>query len=60
MVVCHCHVIRDGELNELAAAGVRTLDDLAGHCDAGQSCGSCVDTLARILEAVRAGDERAA
>ncbi len=60
MVVCHCHVVRDGEVEDLAAAGVRTLDELAGHCDAGTGCGSCVDTLARILEAVRAGSERAA
>ncbi|MEO1060025.1 MAG: (2Fe-2S)-binding protein [Actinomycetota bacterium] len=60
MVVCHCHVIRDGELAELAAAGVRTLDELADHCDAGRRCGSCVETLTRILQAVEASDERAA
>ena len=60
MVICHCHVVRDGEIQDLAVAGVRTLTELADHCDAGQSCGSCVDTLARILEAVEASDERAA
>ena len=60
MVVCHCHVIRDGDVQELADAGVLTLDELADRCDAGSSCGSCVDTLARILDAVRLADERAA
>ncbi|MEM9608895.1 MAG: (2Fe-2S)-binding protein [Actinomycetota bacterium] len=54
--MCHCNVVRDGEISELIAGGAASVEELTAHCGAGGRCGSCTDVLARMLDAVQAGD----
>ena len=50
MIVCHCHVVSDRRIRELAADGALTVADVANACDAGRDCGSCVGVVRHLLD----------
>ena len=49
MIVCHCHVVNDRTVDDAVAAGARTVSAICRTTGAGQSCGSCVFSLKRLL-----------
>ena len=49
MIVCHCHVVNDRTVDDAVAAGARTVSAICRATGAGQSCGSCVFSLKRLL-----------
>ena len=49
MIVCHCHVVNDAAVAAAVGAGARTLSEVCRATGAGQSCGSCVFFLKRLV-----------
>lgn len=51
MIVCHCRVVTDRDLDAAVADGARTLGALCRATGAAQDCGSCIFTVrARICD----------
>jgi bacterioferritin-associated ferredoxin len=54
MVICHCELINDRTIAEVAAGARLTADDVAERCGAGSQCGGCLDSIERLLAAADA------
>ncbi len=54
MVICHCELINDRTIAEIAAGAELTADDVADRCGAGARCGGCLDSIERLLAAADA------
>jgi bacterioferritin-associated ferredoxin len=48
--VCVCNGVTDHQIREAAAAGCGSMAELTMRTGCGASCGSCVNTAARLLE----------
>jgi bacterioferritin-associated ferredoxin len=46
MYVCLCHCVRDRDLRQAAAAGVRSFEELQARTQVSTCCGRC-ETMAR-------------
>ena len=51
MYVCICNGVTDRQIQEAAAAGVRTVAELTMRTGCGATCGSCLDMAGGLLEA---------
>lgn len=51
MVVCHCELVNDRTISEIAAGAVSTVDEITERCGAGGQCGGCIDSIERLLAA---------
>jgi bacterioferritin-associated ferredoxin len=52
LFACICNAVRVSEVDEVIAAGARTVEDVGDACGAGTGCGTCVPTLcARLARA---------
>lgn len=49
MIVCHCHVVTDGELHDVIAGGAHDLLAVAAACGAGSGCGGCLPVVRELL-----------
>ncbi|MEM9465443.1 MAG: (2Fe-2S)-binding protein [Actinomycetota bacterium] len=50
MIVCHCFVVNDRRIAELASEfGAPTIADIRAACGASSDCGSCAATIRQIL-----------
>ncbi|WP_310963367.1 (2Fe-2S)-binding protein [Nocardioides terrisoli] len=49
MIVCHCAVVRCGDVREAADRGASTVAQVCGATGAGRDCGACVFALKRVL-----------
>jgi bacterioferritin-associated ferredoxin len=49
MIVCHCQVVSDRTVAASIADGARTLAEVCRATGAGQTCGSCVFSLKRLI-----------
>ena len=54
MVVCHCELVNDRTINEIAAGQVVTVEQVTERCGAGGRCGGCHETIERLLDAAAA------
>ncbi|MEM7094169.1 MAG: (2Fe-2S)-binding protein [Actinomycetota bacterium] len=50
MLICHCAVVNDRKIKELAA-GNASVEAIGTLCGAGRDCGSCVDRIEAIVAA---------
>ena len=60
MVICHCELVNDRTIAEVAAGAELTADEVAERCGAGSRCGGCVDSIERLLAAADARPTAAA
>ena len=50
-LLCHCHVVSErGVEDAVLMHGAASVEDVAGHCGAGGSCGGCVSAIEAILD----------
>jgi bacterioferritin-associated ferredoxin len=49
VLVCHCKVVSDREIQEVIARGARDEFDVAEACGAGSGCGGCVPAVTALL-----------
>ncbi|MEM9200687.1 MAG: (2Fe-2S)-binding protein [Actinomycetota bacterium] len=50
MIVCHCFVVNDRRIKELAEEfGARSVADIRAVCGASSDCGSCANTIRDLL-----------
>ena len=54
MYVCICNGVTDHEIREAADAGCSTVAEMTMRTGAGGNCGSCLDTIAELIERTRA------
>jgi len=59
MYICICNAITDKDVNDAAANGARTHDDVFAHVGAAPQCGCCIDTLCDRLACPCASEARA-
>lgn len=50
MIVCSCRAVSDRTVRAAIASGAETVDEVAARCGAGEQCGSCWPSLARLLD----------
>ena len=53
MYVCVCNAITDKQIRKAAKSGARDLSDLQRQLGAATGCGSCIETVAEILNESR-------
>ena len=51
MIVCHCNRVTDRTIRDSIRDGANTRSEVAMACRAGRSCGGCVGTIDKILNA---------
>jgi bacterioferritin-associated ferredoxin len=49
VLVCHCKVVTDREVQAAVSAGARDEFDVADTCGAGSVCGGCVPLITALL-----------
>jgi bacterioferritin-associated ferredoxin len=50
MIVCHCRVRHDADITDAARrTGSTDVDEVACLAGAGDGCGSCLETIERLL-----------
>jgi len=49
VVVCHCELVNDRTIAEIATGAVRSVDDVTALCGAGSRCGGCHESIERLL-----------
>ena len=49
MIVCHCEVVSDREVQAAIAAGARDLDQLSEGCGVADACGGCIPAVEDLL-----------
>lgn len=49
MIVCMCHWVSDGEIQEAIAQGAATVDAIRDVCGVGLSCRACLPDVAELL-----------
>ena len=52
MYVCICHAVSENRLTDAIAAGARTEEEVGDACGAGTGCGSCLDRICDVLDAL--------
>ena len=50
MIVCLCEAVSDRTIRRAIDDGSSTVRDLADSCGAGKNCGSCCNSLKRMLD----------
>jgi bacterioferritin-associated ferredoxin len=60
MIVCLCHRVSDREIQQAAAGGCRSLDQLQDELRVGTACGACTDCAHDTLRAAQAALARPA
>jgi bacterioferritin-associated ferredoxin len=50
LYVCICNGVTDRQIREAAASGVRSVAELTMRTGCGATCGTCLETVAEILE----------
>ncbi|WP_151770049.1 (2Fe-2S)-binding protein [Streptomyces abyssomicinicus] len=58
VTICVCHHVTEDEIVGWIRRGVTTVEGLGEHCDAGQGCGDCRESLEELIEDF--GDESGA
>jgi len=58
MYVCVCNAVRDRDLREAAASGVRCFDELKRRTGVSTCCGRCEDTARQVFSAALEPRER--
>jgi bacterioferritin-associated ferredoxin len=48
--VCICHQVGEREVHECIASGASTEEAVGDACEAGTSCGTCLDRIADMIE----------
>ncbi len=51
MVVCHCEVVYDRDIDAVLDGGARDEFDIAEACGAGSICGGCVPAISALIGA---------
>ena len=51
MIVCHCNRVSDGTIRDVIRNGASSRAEVTMACRAGRSCGGCVRTIDRIIDA---------
>lgn len=51
MVVCHCELVNDRTISEIASGEVLTVEEITDRCGAGGRCGGCRSSIERLLAA---------
>ncbi|MEP1123200.1 MAG: (2Fe-2S)-binding protein [Ilumatobacter sp.] len=54
MVVCHCELVNDRTIREIAVGDVVTVAQVTERCGAGGHCGGCHESIERLLDAAAA------
>lgn len=49
MIVCHCRVVSDREIQDAVACGAAGVCDVARRCGAGSRCGGCLPVVREVL-----------
>jgi len=49
MLVCLCHPLSSGELEQLVEDGADSVEEIGRRCGAGTGCGACVEELAEAI-----------
>jgi len=57
MYICLCLGVTDREIKQTIAEGACTVEDVMYCTGAGTRCGSCVETIADLLEEASAGHD---
>jgi len=53
-IVCHCFGVTNKQIEKVVRENhLRTVEDVTNYTKAGGGCGSCIDEIAEILEAVK-------
>jgi bacterioferritin-associated ferredoxin len=52
LYVCICHAVTGDEVRAQIAAGARTEEEIGDRCLAGTGCGSCVDRICGMIQAM--------
>ncbi|HSM10238.1 MAG TPA: bacterioferritin-associated ferredoxin [Lysobacter sp.] len=53
MYVCICNGVTDHQIRQAADAGCGSVAEMTMRTGAGGNCGSCLDTVAELLEKAR-------
>ena len=53
MIVCHCRVVSDRQVDAAIEHGAEDIPAIAEACGAGSDCGGCHQRLERLLAAER-------
>ncbi len=51
MIICHCNVVSDRDIQAAVDHGASTPDDVTRICRAGGDCGGCRESIQDLLEA---------
>lgn len=54
MIICHCEVVSDREIEAEVQQGASCPDDIARRCAAGTNCGGCAPSIAALLASLLA------
>jgi bacterioferritin-associated ferredoxin len=49
LIVCHCHVVTDRDVDAAVADGARTVGAVCRATGAAQDCGSCIFTVKALV-----------
>lgn len=49
MIVCHCRVVTDRDVDQAIAEGARTVAAVCRRTSAAQDCGACVFTVKALV-----------
>lgn len=49
MIVCHCRVVSDRDVDDAIAGGARTVAGVCRSTGAAQDCGTCVFTVKALV-----------
>ena len=49
MIVCHCRVVSDRDVDSVISEGAHTLSEVCRRTGAGQNCGTCIFSVKQIL-----------
>lgn len=49
MVVCHCELVNDRTIREIAAGRITDVAEVTARCGAGGHCGGCRPSIERLL-----------
>lgn len=49
MIICHCEVVSDRQVEAAVDCGAVCADDIARSCAAGTQCGACRPTIEALL-----------
>jgi bacterioferritin-associated ferredoxin len=49
MIVCHCAVVRSGDITRALEDGARTVSEVCRRTGAAQNCGTCVFSVRQVV-----------